>query len=59
MACFTWKNEYYHYIFERVGYLENNVRVSLLIGIQVIPLDLELFRFSLFQHDRIVVLTAG
>lgn len=39
MACFTWKNEYYHYIFERVGYLENNVRVSLLIGIQVIPLD--------------------
>lgn len=39
MACFTWTNEYYHYIFERVGYLENNVRVSLLIGIQVIPLD--------------------
>lgn len=39
MACFTWKNEYYHYIFERVGYLENNVRVSLLIFIQVIPLD--------------------
>lgn len=35
MACFTWKNEYYHYIFEIVGYLENNV----LIGIQVIPLD--------------------